>query len=352
MYRHRCLRHLFALCMLLMAGSAWAGDPCPELAQRQSDPMVATRIGAFACDENLRWNRPFFDSEGRLASATVYEAENSGLADGSSPWRRVAFYWQSSGLLRSVAQRPGASDCGYASGNPSYAGPSCRGFVIDTPWSAAFISWVAQRAGIPGFTLSASHYDYVRAARSNPGSSPYGYADPRTTKLAQGDLLCYVRTRRIYGFDGLTALIDRGGAAGLPMHCDFVVGTDEGHAYTVGGNVQQAVTLRVLDINANGQAWGLPQRESGNVACSPDQVAACSFNRQDWAVVLKLKSQDELARLGPVTPRFNAPQSQEPAQPRCCVNCVLGSGIPRCPAPGTIQPPADPESAEPIQGSD
>lgn len=349
---HRAwLRRLLVL-SLLLAGSAWAGDPCPELAQRQSDPMVATRIGAFACDENLRWNRPFFDSEGHLASATVYEAENSGLADGSSPWRRVAFYWQSSGLLRSVAQRPGATDCGYASDNPSYAGPSCRGFVIDTPWSAAFISWVAQRAGIPGFTLSASHFDYVRAARSNPGSSPFTYADPRTARIAPGDLLCYVRANRIYGFDGLAALIDRGGVAGLPMHCDFVVGTDGGHAYTIGGNVQQAVTLRMLTTNANGQVWGLPQRGADNATCSPDQVAACSFNRQDWAVVLKLKSQDELARLGSVTPRFFSPQNQGPAQPRCCVNCVLGSGIPRCPAPGAVTLPAGPETVEPIQGSE
>lgn len=349
---HRAwLRHLLVLSLLLLAGSAWASDPCPALAQRQSDPSVATRIGAFACAENLRWNRPFVDLQGRLASASVYEAENSGLADSASPWRRVAFYWQSSGLLRTVAQRPGAADCRHASDNPSYAGPSCRGFVIDTPWSAAFISWVAQRAGIPGFTSSASHFDYVRAARANPGSSPYGYADPGSARLAPGDLLCYVRSSRIYGYDGLTALIDRGGAAGLPMHCDFVVGTDSGHAYTVGGNVQQAVTLRMLNLNANGQLWGLPQRGSDSVACSPDQEAACSFNRQDWAVVLKLKSQDELARLGPVTPRLLPQQNQGPAQPGCCENCVLGSGIPRCPAPGAPVPPATPDS-EPIQGSE
>lgn len=339
-----------ALCLFLLAGSAWASDPCPALSQRQDDPQVATRVAAIACDEHLRWNRPFIDTEGRLASATTYEAESSGLSDGASPWRRVAYYWQSSGLLRSVAQRPGATDCDYAAGNPAYAGLSCRGFVIDTPWSAAFVTWVAERAGIPGFTASASHFDYVRAARSNPGTSPYDFADPQTARLAAGDMLCYVRTGRLYGYGGLAAMIDRGGPYGLPMHCDLVVAVDGSHAYTIGGNVQQAVTMRVLNVNANGQAWGLPQRSEGGRACAPDQEAGCNFNRQDWAAVLKLKPQEALARLGPVAPRWFAPQRTQPT-PQCCVNCVLGSGVPRCPAPGTPAPPSDPDLV-PIQGSE
>lgn len=314
--------------------------------------MVATRIAAIACTENQRWKQPFIDSQGRLASASIYEAENSGLADGTSPWRRVAYYWQSSGLLGSVAQRPGAMDCNYATGNSTYQGMGCRGFVIDTPWSATFISWVAERAGVPGFTSSASHYDYVRAARTNPDRSPYAYAgDPRSVRLATGDLICYVRSSRIYGAEGLATMIDRGGAAGLPMHCDFVVGTDGGHVYTVGGNVQQAVTLRVLDINANGELWGLPQRGSDGIACTPDLPDGCNFNRQDWAVVLKLKSQDALARIGPVTPVGFVPQNLA-AAPSCCVNCVVGSGVPRCPAPGVTPIPAQTQAAEPIQGSE
>ena len=100
MLNHALVRRCVAACLLLLAGSAWAGDPCPALAQQQTDPQVATRIAAIACAENLRWKQPFIDSQGRLASASTYEAESSGLADGTSPWRRVAYYWQSSGLLR------------------------------------------------------------------------------------------------------------------------------------------------------------------------------------------------------------------------------------------------------------
>ena len=75
---------------------------------------------------------------------------SNGLKDGSAPWRRVAFYWQSSGLLPAMAFKAGASDCSYAAMSLSYPGLGCRGFVIDNPWSAAFISWVMQRAGVPG----------------------------------------------------------------------------------------------------------------------------------------------------------------------------------------------------------
>lgn len=312
-------------------GMALAADRCPSLRQQQSDPQVATRIAAIACDEHMRWNRPFIDVDGRMASFTSHEAESRGLEDGGAPWRRVAYYWQAAGLLGQVAHRAGASDCTYAGQNPSYPGMGCRGFVVDSAWSAAFVTWVMQRAGVPGFRNSASHYDYVRAARTAPAASPYRFMEPLATPPAVGDMLCYVRSNRVQGHRGLAAIID-GGATGLAMHCDIVAGIDGGKAYLIGGNLLQAVSMRVLNLNANGQWWGLPVRTDGDVQCSPDTVAACNFHRQDWAVLLKLKPQEELARIGPVTPPRLLPQPQ--AAPTCCVNCVVGSGVPRCPAAG------------------
>lgn len=332
---------------LLMAGHAFAGDQCPALAQRQSDSQVATRIAAIACDEHLRWNRPFIDSEGRLASLTAYEAENTGLKDGGAPWRRVAFYWQSSGLLAGMGLKPGASDCNYAAMSLAYPGLGCRAFVIDNPWSAAFVSWVAQRAGVPGFRSSASHFDYVRAARKDAGGSPYRLVEPMSARLEAGDMLCYARSNRVFGYAGLLKILD-GATGGLPMHCDLIVAAEEGKAYAVGGNVQQAVTMRLFNLNAQGQLWGVPRRGDGDVECSPETQAACNFNRQDWAAVLKLKSQEELAKIGPVEPPAFLPNA--PVAPTCCVNCVLGSGVPRCPLPGQspLQLPPD----APLQGSE
>ncbi len=343
------LRWLVAVALLLASAWVMAADQCPALRGKQGDSEVATRIAAIACDEHLRWNRPFIDADGRLASSAVYEAESRGLQDGGSPWRRVAFYWQSTGLLSPMASKSGATDCNYAI-NSSYPGLGCRGFVVDNPWSAAFITWVMQRAGVPGFVSSASHFDYVRAARSNPARSPYLFLDPMATAPAVGDLLCYVRTNRVYGFRGLADTID-GGTSGLAMHCDAVVAANpggDGKAYAIGGNVQQAVTMRQFNLNASGQLWGVPQRTEGDVECSPDTQAACNFNRQDWAVLLKLKSQAELALIGPVQPPTYMPNQAVPQT--CCVNCVVGSGVPRCPAPG--QPPLQPQSQGQLQGSE
>ena len=324
-------------CLLAFAGSAMAADQCPSLQGRQADPEVATRISAVACAEHLRWRRPFIDPAGRLASSVVAEGESRGLDDGGAPWRRVATYWRDAGLLgRTVAA--GASDCVHAAGNASYPGLGCRGFVIDSPWSAAFVSWVMQRAGVPGFSHSGGHFEYVRAARLAPDDSPYQFLDPLSSPPAAGDLLCYVRTGRVHGHEGLARAID-GGATGLAMHCDIVVAANAGgdaKAWLVGGNVQQAVTMRMFNLNATGRFWGLQRRSEGDPECSPDALSACDFNRQDWAVLLKLKSQEQLARLGPVQPPVLLPSATPPAG--CCVQCVLGSGVPRCPPTGSLPP--------------
>lgn len=340
------MRGMLGLALLLTAFSSWAGDPCPQLRQQQMDPLVATRIAAVACDEHQRWNRPFIDVDGHLASALVYEAEDRGLQDGGAPWRRVAFYWQSSGLLPQIAFRPGATDCNYAALSLSYPELGCRGFIIDNPWSAAFISWVVQRAGVPGFLSSASHFDYVRAAFKDEGKSPYRLLDPMTAALAVGDMLCYVRSPLVYGFAGLTNSLKAKKTQGLPMHCDVIVAVDGGRAYAIGGNVQQAVTMRMFNVNAQGQLWGIPRRTDADPVCSPDAVEMCNFNRQDWAAVLKLKSQQELANIGSVAPP--AGLLQMPKAPTCCVNCVLGDGVPRCPADGTLPPQAESQ----IQGAE
>ena len=333
------------LLILMLAGIAAASDQCPVLRSRQADSEIAMRIAAVACDEHIDWFRPFIDSDGRLASSTVVEAESSELESGAGPaWLRVAAYWRDAGLLQQMGGYQGASECTYANAAGGAPTLACRSFVVDQPWSAAFVSWTMQRAGVPGFLSSASHFDYVRAARSNPQGSPYLFLDPQATVPAAGDLLCYVRTGRVYGHAGLVEAID-GGAAGLRMHCDIVVAANaggDGKAYLIGGNVQQAVTMRVLNLNATGRFWSLPMRSQGDVACSPDAPDACNFNRQDWAALLKLKPQAQLALMPPAR---MLPPPRAPSLPtRCCVRCLLGAvpEIPRCPVDGTPVVPVSP----------
>ncbi len=326
---------LLLLCLSGLCPSVLAADACPRLSYPLPSAEPAQRIAAAACQEHLRWYRPFIDRQGRLASRLLSEAEAQPLADDSNlAWRRVAGYWQESGLLRTIYHQDGASDCERAVyGNAS--APACRGFVIDNAWSAVFVSWVMMKAAVPGFRPSASHVSYVRDAILRPDQSPYLAQDPAHAVPAVGDMLCYVRQPgRVYGYAGLLQAVRQAG--GLYMHCDIVTAANpdgDSTAYLVGGNVQQSVTMRLLPLNREGALWNLPMRSDAAPPCSPDQQEDCSFNRQDWAVLLKLKPASELARLAPAQLLQVRPAWPSTPAPQCCINCVLGSGVPRCPTP-------------------
>ena len=327
-------RWLLVLLLLSGAVRANAADVCPVLRSQTTSADTATRIAAVACNEHLIWYRPFIDRNGRLASASVHEGESALLGDGySRVWRRVARYWQESGLLRPAGHLPGAVECEYA-GSETNPAPNCRGFVIDNAWSATFVSWVLLKAGLPGFRPDASHVGYVRAAYRDTQAHAYQSMDPAQAQPAVGDLLCYVRQAgRVLGYAGLQSVLQ--GDDGLNMHCEIVVATNPGNdglAYLIGGNVQQGVTMRMLALNRNGRFWGLSQRTGDDTPCSPDTESGCNFNRQDWAVLLKLKPAGTLASLPILARPVSSPllPSQAPA-PRCCIQCVVGSGVPRCP---------------------
>ena len=262
---------LFALATLWGTLPARAADPCPQLRTQRASTDVATRIAAIACQENHAWFRPFIDADGRVGGQAVYEAENDALADGAQAWRKVAAYWNGSGL---------AGGCGAV-------GAACRSFVVDTPWSAAFVSWVMRQARVPGFGASSRHVDYVRAAHRALPAAPYRLVAPHEAAPAPGDLLCYVSGQsRAVGYQGLLDILD--GGDGLPMHCDIVVATQDGIAWLVGGNVQQTVALRMLRLDDAGRFADLPTRSAVDTPCSPDAPAQCNLNRQDWAALLKL----------------------------------------------------------------
>ena len=331
-------RFVFLLLVALaFAGRAQAGEPCPINA-----PLPTTwgqRVAAVACAESRLWYSPFLDARGRLASTTVAEAENARLQDRTtSAWRRVVDYWRATGLLSQMSSHPGANECGSAAIESLYGSAVCRGFVIDTPWSAVFVSFVEMRASVPGFLSSASHIDYVRQALRGDPSSPYRFTDPDAETPAMGDLLCFTRGLTTpMGPANFRATLARDGS-GMAMHCDIVVESDpaRGTLYTVGGNVLQGVTMRTLRLNRNGRIWGLPRKTTTPAACRPGADEACSFDRQDWVALLKLQTTAPL------------PPPMAPPSPACCTLCPLPmpAGMQRCPAPSAsplpVQAPARP----------
>lgn len=333
----------------LLAAPA-AADVCSRGGAGAGAADVASRIAEVACAEHTLWHSPFIDIDGRLASMQVAEAESARLRDGTTPaWRRVAEYWRSSGQLARMADSEGAGDCAGAL-DSRWAVASCRAFLVDTPWSAVFVSFVMTRAGVPGFRASPRHLDYVRDAFGNDGGGPYRFADPATAIPAAGDLLCFARMpAAVFGHEGMKAWLGRPFARALSMHCDIVVGTEPGRAHLVGGNVLQGVTRRILPLNRHGRFWGLPYRTATGPVCGPGNAAACNFNRQDWVAVLKLDP--AIARSVPTAPvSIPAPVRE------CCVACPLPMppGLSRCPveAPPQVTPPPSPPQDAPIRAQE
>lgn len=334
---------------LSLAACAWpaaAAEVC-DLPPRYGTSPAAVAIVRAACNEHRLWMRPFIDVHGRVASLGITEAETGSLADhGLIAWQRVVGYWRDSGLLSAAGDRDGARSCMALDGS-RFTASDCRAFLIDTPWSAAFVSWTMGQAGLVGFNRSARHIDYIRAAYHDGGSGPYQFADPAVDKPAPGDLLCLLRGRDdAIGFAGLKSALGNGTAQHWKSHCDIVVAANVGGdrtLYLIGGNVLNTVMMRKLPLDRAGRlqlAAPLAQPGQDEDAmspggeCTPAQEELCDFNRRDWAALLKLNPAATLAPMSPAimpTPPESAPA---PAAPT-----TMPPGFPRVVPPRPTPPP-------------
>lgn len=301
---------------LLLPGTAAAAEVC-DIPPRYGLSPLAVSIVRTACNEHRLWYRPFIDSEGRAANLGVSEAEREYLSDDGMPaWQRVVAYWRDSGTLGPMGSQPGASSC-MAPFGTRYTDSDCRAFLIDNPWSAAFISWVMSRAGVPGFTRSPRHIDYIRAAYQNSG--PYRMVDPAQEKPAPGDLLCYLRDRNeTLSYAGLVQQLSGGKVANWKSHCEVVIAANMGGDHTlylIGGNVMNTVAMRKLALDRNGRIQLPPARSNDpyDMGCTPGREDECNFNRQDWAALLKLVATTSVGSTPPYTPPPAPPTGLPPA---------------------------------------
>lgn len=297
---------LLLACLLsaaALSGHAAAANAPPRITAEACDvppryglSALAVSISRTACNEHRLWFRPFIDRDGRAASLSVTEAEQEHLADnGIIAWKRVAGYWRESGTLGALGSLPGASSC-IAGDGSRYTDSDCRAFLIDNPWSAAFISWVMVRAGVSDFNASPRHIDYIRRAYNDGATGPYRLADPSAEKPAPGDMLCFLRDRRTsLSYSGLVEALGNGSVTHWKTHCEVVVSANMGGdqtLYLIGGNVMNTVAMRLLQLDRSGRIAlpPPPQSTEGDIAtpCTPGREEACSFNRQDWAALLKL----------------------------------------------------------------
>lgn len=271
---------LCALAALPLEAAA-APSACAATAKRApADPRIR-----LAVDEALRQHELFggqtIERNGGMFRVGRHEAEWArGAGEAAPAWERVAMFWRAlsesepPSLMTStgrVARSEAARDAATAGSAPARAEVAVResllrAAIVDTPWSAAFISYLMKNAGFPAgeFAFSDSHADYVRAAldasaaeaAGQPATHAFRACDVATTRPRAGDLLCATRasTAGTVRFDALaSAMAARAPGQAFPMHCDLVVRSDEGgdaKMESIGGNVVNSVTLRRMTLNA------------------------------------------------------------------------------------------------------
>ena len=325
------LLKLITLCGLLMAGQIAAAQSCespgPASARGQ-------QLAQLAMNEYAQFNGHRIDVQGRLWKFGNVETETERLRDGQPDdryaWRRVWRYWATldkhePGTLdtRQVLWAPDLLD------DPAQAGRSrlvrlseviaklppdtdeatreilrealVRTSLSDMAWSAAFISYLMDEAGLSEqeFNYSAAHAVYIRPALEGREGYAYRACDVRRSTPRAGDLICYGRAAQpLRGFadwQAHTGDLDRS----VKSHCDIVVKVDldAKKMESMGGNVEQSVTWRRLMLDGAGHLstrhlMGENARRQGpnGPACSSD--ASClksDLNQQYWGILLQLR---------------------------------------------------------------
>jgi hypothetical protein len=122
-----------------------------------------------------------------------------------------------------------------------------RSGLDDAPWSAAFISWVIQSAGVPRgqFCPSQTHSIYVErlVERARLPGAALIPRRPNERRPQVGDLVCASRNHSGTTLENL----NRGAG-----HCDVVVVVRPGAVEAIGGNVDDTVSRSIFPLDGHG----------------------------------------------------------------------------------------------------
>jgi hypothetical protein len=196
--------------------------PCPASSWKPEAPpptaSARTSMVLLAVQEWARYGRQtiVYPVDGKPRT------EQEGFTEREAP-QRINDYWKSVGR------------------------PNLTGLDTEVPWSAAFISWDIESAGVSRdlFCPDARHTIYVermvgRARAPGAAFVPH-HVNERAPEV--GDLICAARD------NGGTTLenLNRG-----PGHCDIVVELRPGQVHAIGGNVGDSVTRSVFPLDGSG----------------------------------------------------------------------------------------------------
>jgi hypothetical protein len=318
---------------------------------------LGQRIARTAIDEFTGFGGHEIDATGRIFHFGLTEAEHEEDDAGDKPatlgrlgWWRVMKYWRTLYGDADTADKlevRGYRDASTSSGGTKAAEvlrtdalrllrladqasdpddreilreAALRTAIVDTSWSAAFISYVVRQSGVSveEFPFANAHRAYIYGAfatsaaeLTNTAGHGIYRACPLSTKPRVGDLICAQREAALAdASDEAVRERIRGELAGSAdartvrrTHCEVIAYVDA-HArkvYTIGGNVNQAVTARKMNLRRDlkfsaaqkgscGGAghWTLP-RPAGEVPQEPGHAEKCSLNDKKWFVLLQLR---------------------------------------------------------------
>jgi hypothetical protein len=233
----------------------------PPFARVPWEPFSRSAAVAIALGEWRAFGRPF---ETPGVPESVDEEREQGL------WQRVGLYWWLGLDRRWPEQRWTGIHDQYGNVFPANEDGTYA-------WSAAFIDYVMRMAGATDhFPYAPNHATYINAARLHTmGADPGVWlnAYPLQSYAPQpGDLICAWRAHHPVTYDELPT------PTPFPGHCDIVVGQQPGYLQVIGGNVQDAVTMKDVAVTPQGTLAG------------PDGIPV--DDQMHWFVVLQVLYQD------------------------------------------------------------
>ncbi len=316
---------------------------------------VAKRIAQSAIDEFKLFDGHEIDAAGRLFHFGLTEAEHEEDDSGGKPpsavghagWQQVSKYWRSlydnepwdklevrgysdastfkqdvraAELLRTSAARllKAADNEQDPEQREVLREAAIRAAMIDTPWSAAFISYVIKQSGVAAnaFQFSNAHRAYIydafaadaEEATNQTGNHLYRACPVTTTKPRIGDLICEQREPTLAATNDKDVrerirqeIESKSETRSLRRaHCEVVARVDAKarRMYTIGGNVAQSITARQLNLRRNMKFQAFQKANCGGAnrwalelpsATAPRQPVKCSLNDKKWFVLLQVR---------------------------------------------------------------
>jgi len=181
-------------------------------------------------------------------------------------WQRVGEYWW---LGMDVGTRASAWTGKHDADGTEFPANKDDNYA----WSAAFVSYVMRIAGAgTRFPYAEDHSYYIDIAKEMALGETSGWlvtAERSSAYAPQpGDLICEGRGR------SASLTYDKLPVRHFPAHCDIVVATARGQISVVGGNVDDAVTMKHVPVTTDGK-----------LATPDGQVLD---TRYPWMVVLRV----------------------------------------------------------------